>query len=133
MLSWLLLVALPAAHGWTSPQPHGPAAGHSLQPRARASALQMGATEPFDGSASGVVTGAEDIEKTDGIPNYMIRTSGTVARVAEGPDSSTEVQDDGVLYEPGRLVSIMTSDVIDMVQQQGGAAEKVDYLGENIL
>ena len=36
-------------------------------------------------------------------------------------------------YEMDRVVSIVTSDVIDMVQQQGGAAEKVDYLGENLL
>jgi hypothetical protein len=74
-----------------------------------------------------------DSDKTDGIPNYLLRFSGTVTRVAESPSSSTTVQDDGVLYEPDRLVSILTSDVIDMVQQQGGAAEKVDYLGENIL
>merc|ERR1719231_783112 len=63
----------------------------------------------------------------------MLRTDGTVSRVAESPDSSTVVQEDGVLYEPDRVVSLVTSDVIDMVQQQGGAAQKVDYLGENIL
>jgi len=66
----------------------------------------------------------EDTEKTDGIPNYMLRTSGTIARLAEGEE---------VTYEPGSVVSIVTSDMIDMVQQQGGAAEKVNTLGENIL
>ena len=36
-----------------------------------------------------------------------------------------------MLFERDRLVSIVTSDVIDMVQQEVGP--KVDYLGENIL
>ena len=70
----------------------------------------------------------EDTPKTDGIPNYMLRDSGTIGRLAD-----PKLQDDGVLYEEGHMVSIMTSDVIEMVQQQGGGAEKIDYLGENIL
>jgi len=93
--------------------------------------LQTGA-EPRDASSTGAATG-EEVEKTDGIPNYMLRTSGTVIRLAEGRDSSSAVQEDGVMYEPNRLVSIVTSDVIDMIKQQGGSAEKVDYLGENLL
>lgn len=83
-------------------------------------------------STSGAATGG-DVEKTRGLPTYLIRSTGTVSRVAESPDSSTAVQDDGVLYEQDRVVTIVTSDVIDMVQQLGGAAGQVDYLGENIL
>ena len=60
----------------------------------------------------------------------MLRTSGTITRLSEG---SSTAQEDEVVYESDRLVSIVTSDVIDMVQQQGGAAEKVDHLGENML
>ena len=58
----------------------------------------------------------------------MFQNSGTVKRPALGDDS-----DDGVLYEKDAEVSIVTSDVIDMVQQQGAAAAKVEYMGENIL
>ena len=94
--------------------------------------MQADGLQPIDASSTGAATG-EDMPKTEGIPNYMIRNTGTVARIAEGPDSATAVLDDGALYESGRLVSLVTSDVIDMVQQQGGAAEAVDYLGENIL
>jgi hypothetical protein len=123
---WVILVALPAAHGWcTAPQTPLPAC-----PRARLSLLEL-AELASSGGASGAATG-EDVAKTDGIPNYMIRTAGRVARIAEGSDSAA-VLDDGVLYESDRLVSIVTSDVIEMVQQQGGAAEKLDYLGENLL
>ena len=89
----------------------------------------------FEGSTSGAATGAkiEEEDKTDGIPNYMLRDAGTISRLSESLDSSFAVQDDGVLYEADRLVSIVTTDVIEMVQQQGGAAEKVDHVGENIL
>ena len=98
--------------------------------------LQLKSDEPkIEGLKTAAATGAEiaDEDKTDGIPNYMLRTAGTITRVAEGADSSSNLQDDGVLYESDRMVSIMTSDVIDMVQQQGGAAAKVEYLGENLL
>ena len=114
-------------HGWNTPLT--PVASRpSLPPRTARTrpALQL------DASSCGAATG-EDVAKTDGIPNYMIRTSGKIARLAEGSDSPTAVDDDGVVYEAGRLVSILTSDMIDMVQQQGGSAEKVDYLGENLL
>ena len=67
-------------------------------------------------------TGAA-VAKTDGISNSMLRTAGTVTRLAEGMGSSVL---DEVAYEQGRLVSIVTSDVIDMVQQQGGAANGID-------
>ena len=89
-------------------------------------------SEQPDASQTGAATG-EDVPKTDGIPNYMIRTSGTLKRIAEAPDSDASVQDDGVRYDADRIVSIITSDVIDMIQQQGGSAEKVDFLGENML
>ena len=75
----------------------------------------------------------EDVPKTDGIPNYMLFTFGTIASLTEPPDSSTAVEEDGVVYEQDRVVSILTSDVIDMVQQQGGSAQNVDHLGENML
>ena len=98
--------------------------------------LQLKSDEPkIEGLKTAAATGAEiaDEDKTDGIPNYMITTSGTVTRLAEAPDSATAVQDNGVQYDADRLVTIMTSDVIDMVQQQGGAAEQGDHLGENIM
>ena len=127
----LLLPALMVStvHGWAALHVPAPPAH---QPRARAAVLQL---EPFDASTSGAATGEEIAEedKTEGIPNYMLRNAGTVSRLAEGADSCTIVQDDGAQYEPDCMVSIITSDVIDMVQQQAGEAEKVDYLGENIL
>ena len=111
---------------WQVPQLH--VLPRSLQVRARINLQQP--AEPFIPAAA---TG-EDTPKTDGIPDYMLRNSGTVKRIAEGADSSTPVhEENGVLYESGRMVHILTSDIIDMVQQQGGAAEKVDYLGENVL
>ena len=73
-----------------------------------------------------------EVPKTNGIPNYLLRTSGTVTRLVER-DASVAMADDGVHYEADRLVSILTTDMIDMVQQQGGSATKVDHLGENIL
>lgn len=63
----------------------------------------------------------------------MLRRSGRVVRLAEAPGSPAAVQPDGVLYEAGRVLSILTADVVEMVQQQGGGAERVDYLGENVL
>jgi len=126
-----LLLALQAfpAHGWSAQQQFRPVRYSFLR---GIPALQL--LEP-EAAATGAATGAasEDIPKTDGIPNYMLRNKGTIARLAEDPESSTEVQEDGVLYAPDRLITILTSDVIDMVQQQGDGAEKVDYLGENIL
>lgn len=77
----------------------------------------------------------QEAPKTNGIPNYMLRTSGTVTCLhddSSAPAVNEMVQDlYGVLFERDRLVSIVTSDVIDMVQQEVGP--KVDYLGENIL
>ena len=120
---YMLLLALQAsaAHGWFTAPPlripiSRPAVPIQLQP------------DEFPASRSGAATGAKDIEKTNGIPTYMLRTSGTVARLSEGPDA---VQDDGVVYEQDHVVTILTSDVIDMVQQEGG--DKIDHLGENIL
>jgi len=125
----LLILQASATHAWTvSSQPR--ALPHSAQ-RSVALALQARA-EPLDARSCGAATGQE-VDKTDGIPNYMLRSGGTVTRLAEGPESLTAVQEDGVVYETDRLVTIITSDVIDMVQQQGGEAEKVDYLQENIL
>lgn len=124
----LLAVSLSAtAHGWT-------AALHAIpvQPRSRLVRLLDIQADPPDATFIPAAATGEDVPKTDGIPDYMLRTSGTVARLTES-DSSIIVQDDGVHYEPDRLVSIVTSDVIDMVQQQGGSAEKVDSLGENML
>jgi|EP00908_Phaeocystis_cordata_P007334 hypothetical protein len=135
----LILLALPAALCYTPTSLRVPPRA-AAQLRARCSArlgpdFEVSDDIPFDATTSGAATGAtiSDADKTDGIPNYMLRTSGTVVRLAEGPGSSTAVEDNGVLYEADRLVSIVTSDVIDMVQQQGGSAEKVDYLGENLL
>ena len=149
----LALVALwaPAAHCWAAAQLHAPAHS-SLQLRARRSvqprACDAGMPEmteadlerrvrrsDLDVAAAGAATGAEisDDDKTEGIPNYLLRFSGTVDRLAEAPDGASAVSDDGVAYELDREVRILTTDVIEMVQQQGGAAEKVDYLGENIL
>ena len=152
---WLLL-ALPAAHGWT--RPHSPPTARALAPgRARPSSSSSSSSSPgrlaaqlqadseeessrqaavresFDGSITGAATGAkgDEIEKTDGIPNYMLRSSGTIARVVDGEGAVQS--EDGVAYESGQLVSLVTSDVIEMVQQQGGAAEAVDTLGENLL
>ena len=87
----------------------------------------------LDVAAAGAATGAEisDDDKTEGIPNYLLRFSGTVDRLADGLADGLAY--DGVAYELDREVRILTTDVIEMVQQQGGAAEKVDYLGENIL
>ena len=84
----------------------------------------------LDAAAAGAATGAEftDADKTEGIPNYLLRFSGTVNRLAEPQGGASAVTDDGVAYELGREVRLLTTDVIDMVQQQGGAAEKVDYL-----
>lgn len=129
---WLMVSLLAPACAWTTaPQVHLPRLPVELRARP---CLQLRA-EPFDASTSGAATGAkiDEKDKTDGIPNYMLRDAGTISRLSESLDSSTEVQDDGVLYETDRLVSIVTSDVVEMVQQQGGSAEKVDYLGENIL
>lgn len=131
MSRWIVLFPLWAqlAHSWLTP-PTLIFTSPSFQLRARPS-LQLDAEPPA--YVTGAATGAkiDDEDKTNGIPNYMLRSSGTITRIAEGQDSS--VQSDGVLYEQNSLVSIMTSDVIDMVQQQGGAAEKIDYLGEDIL
>ena len=80
-----------------------------------------GSAEPSDATAAPVAM-------TRGIPNYMLRTSGTIARLAADLKSA-----DGVLYARERLVSIVTVDVIEMIQQQGGGAEKVTNLGEDIL
>ena len=124
----LLALIAPVAHGWTA-SPPPPRCRSSLQ---RARLIRLGA-EPQ--RTSGAATGEEigDDDKTEGIPNYMIRTSGTIVRLAEGADSATAVTEDGVLFDSDCQVSIVTSDVIEMVQQQGGSAEKIDYLGENIL
>jgi hypothetical protein len=131
MKSLIVLLALrTGGHAWHAPSPTGEAFWCSSKPRAQLS-LQL-QVDPPDPSRTGAATG-EEVEKTDGIPNYMLRTSGTVSRVAEGSQSSATVASNGVFYEQNRLVCILTSDVIDMVQQQGGAAESVDYLGENIL
>ena len=123
-----LALTASAAHAWTIPSLHLP----SIQSRTTHIRLQLQPDEEPAIFVPAAATG-EDVEKTDGIPNYMIRNVGTVTRVAESPDSESEMQADGVHYEMDRVVSIVTSDVIDMVQQQGGAAEKVDYLGENLL
>jgi len=129
----LLALWVSTVHAWSgrpSPRDGAVLAAEPWMSRQRArSFLQL--AEPLDASTSGAATGAEDIEKTDGIPNYMIRTIGTVSRLAEGPDSEAMLHSDGVVYERDRLVTIVTSDVIDMVQQQG--AETVDHIGENIL
>lgn len=84
-----------------------------------------------DASASGAATGTE-VAKTNGIPNYMLRFSGKVARLGGGGHSEV-VADSGVLLERDRVVVLVTSDVIEMVQQQGGAAASVDRLGEDVL
>ena len=126
---WSILFLLPAstAHGWTAPQLRAPTRAY-LQLRLRPPLL-LGAEAPGSPECD---TG-EEVEKTEGIPNYMIRTSGMIARVADGSSSLAAVQDDGVLYEVDRLVSIVTTDLIDMVQMQGGSAQGLDSLGENIL
>ena len=126
----LLAMQAPMAHGWTTA--HLRPNHNSVVLRAHIH-LQVPTESSDDTTFRPAAATGEDTPKTDGIPNYMIRTFGSVSRLAEGPTSSTEVQDDGVHYEIDRLVSLVTSDVIDMVQQQGGAAEKVDHLGENIL
>lgn len=114
----------------------------SVQPRARAISLNNDVlvdrdrvlqVDPPDtvipGGRSSFTEVIPDADKTEGIPNYMLRTSGTIRRITD-----PGLEDDGVLYlEADRLVSIVTSDVIDMVQQQGGAAAKVDRLGETFL
>lgn len=140
----------PTARGWAAPQLHAPAhtslqARRCVQPRAELltpdvsdddKTLEMRVRRSdLDAAAAGAATGAEisDDDKTEGIPNYLLRFSGTVVRLAEAPDGASAVPDDGMVYELGRTVRILTSDVIEMVQQQGGAAEQVDYLGENLL
>ena len=105
----LLALWASTAHAWTARCP-------PLTRPLRATCSQLQA------DSSGAATG-EDVEKTDGIPNYMIRTSGTVSRVADGKG----------VWDSDHIVSILTSDVIDMVQQQGGAAQKITCLGEDIL
>jgi hypothetical protein len=114
----LLALVAPVARGWTA----SPLAPRRLSFRLRAEPQLPGAADMREIS---------DEEKTEGIPNYMIRTSGTIVRLAEG--SATAVAEDGLLFDADREVSIVTSDVIEMVQQQGGSAEKIDYLGENML
>jgi len=131
MRRWITLVALSAAHGWTAPHLH-PAHLQGAR-RAAVDCVLAGLPDEEPPPFIPAVATGEDTPKTDGIPNYMLRTSGTVARIAEGPESDTAVQEDGVLYQSDRLVSIVTSDVIEMAQQQGGAAENVNHLGENIL
>ena len=140
----------PVAHCWVAAQLHaparsslGPRARRSVQPRACDAVPEMTDADlerrvrrsDLDAAAAGAATGAEftDADKTEGIPNYLLRFSGTVNRLAEPQGGAAAVTDDGVAYELGREVRLLTTDVIDMVQQQGGAAEKVDYLGENIL
>ena len=133
MYRWVMLLAIEssAVHAWTAPQLSN-VAHASFQLRARP-CLQALADPPGGGMYNGAdpnqraATG-DEIEKTDGIPNYMIRTSGTISRLFDDA-----VQDDGVVYEADRVVSLLTPDVIDMVQQQGGSAEKVDHLGENMM
>ena len=128
----LLIVHAPAAvRGWAASPSLGAirVCSHVLP---RSSCPQLKKEETFIPSAATGET-IPDVEKTDGIPNYMLKTAGTITRLVESPESSAAVKDDGVLYEDGRTVAIVTSDVIDMVQQQGGAAEKIDFLGENIL
>ena len=103
----------------------------SVQPRARAISLVLQVDPPdtvIPGGRSSFTEVIPDADKTNGIPNYMLRTSGTIRRIAD-----PELDEDGVLCEADRVVSIVTSDVIDMVQQQGGAAAKVDHLGETFL
>ena len=125
----VLWASTSSAHAWTAA--HSPpawTAAHSLPARSlRAACPVVAAAE--DVHVPAAATG-EDVEKTDGIPNYMIRTSGTVVRVVGGEGSTVDA--DGGVVADG-LLSILTSDVIDMVQQQGGAAEKLDCLGEDML
>jgi len=147
----LAMIALwaPVAHCWATAQLHAPAhsslqlrARRSVQPRAcdadvpemtEADLERRVRRSDLDVAAAGAATGAEisDDDKTEGIPNYLLRFSGTVDRLADGLADGLAY--DGVAYELDREVRILTTDVIEMVQQQGGAAEKVDYLGENIL
>jgi hypothetical protein len=132
----LLLLALRASvlHGWSTAQLHVPARA-AVNLRARPVLMQLEPDPVDDDGLNGMTVNArgEEVAKKDGIPEYCFRTSGNISRVAEKSDSSTAAGDDGVLYEADRLVSIVTSDVIEMVQQQGGAAEDVDYLGEDML
>ena len=124
----LVLAVSTMAAAWTTP--NIPTVYPSFKPLVHR--LQLA---DRDASKSGAATGKEirEEEKTDGIPNYMLRTTGTVSRLAESPDSPIDVGDAGVDYDQDRLVCILTTDVIEMVQQQGETAEKVDFLGENIL
>ena len=124
LLLLLALTAVPAT-GWAACELHA-LARPCTHLRTRAVRLQLS----NDGAFKPAAATGEDCEKTDGIPNYMIRTSGTVAKLAACGCCKPE---DGVLYEEGREVSIVTSDVIEMVQQQGGAAEFLTSLGEDVL
>lgn len=129
----LLAVSTSLAYGWTPLPQLLAGAPFSIQLRARPSILQLLDVPPEGPPAEfGIATGG-DVPKKDGIPLYMLRETGAIKRVAEPEESSTDVLVDGVQYEAESLVSILTYDVIEMVQQQGGSAEKVDYLGENVL
>ncbi|KAL1495932.1 hypothetical protein AB1Y20_014574 [Prymnesium parvum] len=123
----LFALQMPVAYSWAASQLHFLTA----RPVQRSHPFLL-EVDPLDASKCGAATGG-DVPKTDGIPNYMFRTSGTVTRLAEGADSSAAVHDDGVVYEADRVISLLTSDVIEMFQQQGGTAENIDYIGENML
>ena len=98
----------------------------------RSSVLRLSELLPEPPGASiGAATGAEVEKNAEGIPVYMLRTSGTVTRLA-ADGSGTTAADEGVAFAEGEVVSIVTTDVIEMVQQQGGAAERVSCLGETI-
>jgi len=90
-------------------------------------AAERAALEQAAGNAELSDATAAPVAMTRGIPNYMLRTSGTIARLA------AENSANGVLYARATVVSIVTVDVMEMIQQQGGAAEKVTHLGEDIL
>ena len=129
----LLALSTSLAYGWTPLPQLLAGAPFSIQLRARPSILQLLDVPPEGPPAEfGIATGG-DVPKKDGIPLYMLRETGAIKRVAEPEESSTDVLVDGVQYDAESLVSILTYDVIEMVQQQGGSAEKVDYLGENVL
>ena len=128
----LAMIALwaPVAHCWATAQLHAPAhsslqlrARRSVQPRAcdadvpemtEADLERRVRRSDLDVAAAGAATGAEisDEDKTEGIPNYLLRFSGTVDRLTLTMGGVRSVPDDSLPYSLDETVRTLTSELV---------------------
>ena len=126
----LVVVWAAAAHGWVAAQLHAPAHSsqslrvrRSFQPRAESADVpEMTEADlerrvrrsDLDVAAAGAATGAEisDEDKTEGIPNYLLRFSGTVDRLTLTMGGVRSVPDDSLPYSLDETVRTLTSELV---------------------